>query len=241
MQVPQQQPQVPLQHRQEVPLQQRSEVPLQQRPEVLVPAGVPAGASAARSNWEDDFELFFIGELEFGLHFPDLSFKEGLFVDYSVHAGEKWLAMSGPEGYVGQTQTAYADPDGVYVFNHPINFHFVTVSIAGWPRLHLQVGRLDEAGRADTVSYGSISLPLRPGHSELSCKTWTPVSGSMINEARAVHGLGRTELLSRQEVLDGQNKEARVQLVTKNSGTVRISVDTIFRNAKLHGFAVSER
>jgi len=207
-----------------------------QRQQQIVPdANARSGAAVV----QDYFEVHFIGELEVGFQFPDVSSNEGLFVDYSVHAGEKWLAMSKPEGYVGQTQTAYADPEGAYVFNHPIDFHFATVSIAGWPRLHVQVGRLDEAGRADTVSYGSVPLPLVPGHLDLTCKTWSPVSGSLLSEARAAHGLGRSELLSRQEVLDGQHAEARAQLVTKNSGVLSLSLDTVFRNARLHGFAVS--
>lgn len=47
------------------------------------------------------FELHFIGELELGEQFHGVSQGEGLFVDYSVHAGPDWLAIAGSEGYVG--------------------------------------------------------------------------------------------------------------------------------------------
>ena len=42
-----------------------------------------------------------------------LSSDDGLFIDYAAEAGSDWLPIARKEGFVGQTQTAYADPDGV--------------------------------------------------------------------------------------------------------------------------------
>ena len=39
--------------------------------------------------------------------------------------------------------------DSRYVFNHPLDFHFIADSLAGWPKLHVQVFKLDAAGRVE--------------------------------------------------------------------------------------------
>ena len=45
-----------------------------------------------------------------------------------------------------------------YVFNHPIDFHFIADSVANWPKLHLQILKLDACGRIEP----------------LDCKVWNP-------------------------------------------------------------------
>ncbi|CAJ1405909.1 unnamed protein product [Effrenium voratum] len=183
-----------------------------------------------------EFELHFIGELEFGFDFPGVS-EEGLFVDFAAEAGADWLPIARKEGFVGQTQTCYADAGGVYVFNHPVDFHFIADSVAGWPHLHLQVFKLDAAGRIETLCYGSVCLPSAPGHAELTCRTWRPLARSVMEEARAVTGVLGSDpgalSASRAEVLDAKT-EARAKMATKTSGSIRVSLDTIFRNASKH-------
>lgn len=38
-----------------------------------------------------------------------------------------------------------------YVFNHPIDFHFIADSVANWPKLHLQIFKLDACGRIEPL------------------------------------------------------------------------------------------
>ncbi len=48
-----------------------------------------------------------------------LSPDDGLFVDYSADApSADWLPISRKEGFVGQTQTCYADAQGVCPGQH---------------------------------------------------------------------------------------------------------------------------
>ena len=42
-----------------------------------------------------------------------LSSDDGLFIDYAAEAGSDWLPIARKEGFVGQTQTTYADAEGV--------------------------------------------------------------------------------------------------------------------------------
>jgi hypothetical protein len=199
-------------------------------------ASLPPGAAV-----EDQFELHFIGELEAGFGFPHISQSDALFVDYSVHAGQEWIEAR-REGYVGQTQSAYVDAEGIHAFNHPLDLHYVAPSMEGWPRLHLHVLRLNVAGCVESVAYGALALPMHPGHSELECRTWTPVGPSLLGEARVLHRVGGAPALHAAAcaaVLEGSIPEARAQMVTKSSGTVRISLDTVFRNAGAHGILPS--
>ncbi|CAE7689126.1 b9d2 [Symbiodinium pilosum] len=147
------------------------------------PPTAPALSPAPPCPPGEEFELHFIGELEFGWEFPGLSSDDGLFIDYAAEAGSDWLPIARKEGFVGQTQTTYADAEGVYVFNHPLDFHFIADSLAGWPQLHVQVFKLDAAGRVETIAYGSSALPSMPGHAELTCRTWRPLKSSIMEEA----------------------------------------------------------
>ncbi|CAK0806779.1 unnamed protein product [Prorocentrum cordatum] len=105
---------------------------------------------------DSHFEVHYVGELEFGARFPGAASDDGLFVDYAAHVGSEWHpAQEG--GYAGQTQTAYPDVDGNYVFNHPIDFHYFAFSLDGWPAFHVEVLKLDPAGQVTTVSYGSVA------------------------------------------------------------------------------------
>ncbi|CAN0456027.1 unnamed protein product, partial [Scytosiphon promiscuus] len=63
-------------------------------------------------------------------------------------------------------------------WNHPIDLHYTTKSIQGWPRLMLQVWQLDTHGRNVLRGYGFRHLPSSPGFSEVSVPCWRP-SGTM--------------------------------------------------------------
>lgn len=193
---------------------------------------------------EDQLEVHYIGELEVGLNFPGVAYDEGICVEYAAQAGGPdgdWLAIARPEGFLGQTQTAYADEEGAFVFSHPLDFFFISTSIAEWPRLHLEVLKLDSAGCVATISYGSITLPVTQGHAELTCRTWTPMNDSPFGEVGPAHQAGAAPQLAvrRGDILDARSQEVRAQLVTKASGEIHISVDTVFRNAANHGLLPS--
>lgn len=76
--------------------------------------------------------------------------------------GRAWSFLEGEES----TQTQYASSDdGVQVWNHPIDAHFASASIQGWPRMVMQVWELDEYGRSILAGYGFAHLPTNAGES----------------------------------------------------------------------------
>ncbi len=195
------------------------------------------GASRNRDMLGRDAELHVVGEIEVGSLFG-LDDNDGLFCEVSVERGKYWLPLCRMAEVVQQTQTSYPDEAGVYVWNHPIDLHLVTTSVAGWPRLRFQVWRLDTLGRVDIVSYGTCVIPSSPGHYEFECSTWTPL-GSFADEVAAAF-VGNRPQLTDLDLIDRQAKE-RHRIATSASGNIRLSLDVVVRNFNAHGLSCSSR
>jgi Ciliary basal body-associated, B9 protein len=112
-------------------------------------------------------EVHFIGEFIGGT-----GFGSGVSCKFRAEAGKHWSLLAGAA--VGQSHTVYADSDEVACWNHPIDLHYTTKSMQGWPRLLLQVWQLDAYGRLALQGYGFCHLPSVPGSSEVSVACWRP-------------------------------------------------------------------
>uniref|UniRef100_A0A0G4FAD5 B9 domain-containing protein 2 n=1 Tax=Chromera velia CCMP2878 TaxID=1169474 RepID=A0A0G4FAD5_9ALVE len=175
-------------------------------------------------------EVHMIGELDVGWGF-DIEDGEGLFVEFSIQHGQSWLALSRMAESCQQTQTAFADESNVHVWNQPLDFHWVTDSLTTWPRLRLQVWKLDRNGRLDVVSYGTVSLPCTAGHHELTVSTWTP--RGLRNEELYAAFCGSRPQLMQLELIDKGAKE-RHFFPTSSSGKISLTVDVVLRNFAYH-------
>eukprot|EP00397_Hematodinium_sp_SG-2012_P048436 GEMP01055485.1.p1 GENE.GEMP01055485.1~~GEMP01055485.1.p1 ORF type:complete len:234 (+),score=42.78 GEMP01055485.1:50-703(+) len=179
----------------------------------------------------DGPEVHFIGEIDYGANFRT---TDGLFVDYRITSGDAWWSLSA--GTSDQTQTAYPDYCEQNVWCHPLDLHFAATSLAQWPRLQIQVLRLDDFGRIEPVSYGVLCLPNTVGHHEMKCRTWS-VKGSTYDEVTAHFVGSKPQLVDPLAVIDARlslNPE-RAGLLTEPSGTVHVSLDVILRNFDLDG------
>lgn len=76
------------------------------------------------------------GEVEYGSAF-DTHQGEGIFLEFSVQCGDHWWDVT---KQAQQTQTAYPDEENCVVWNHPLDLHFATATVADWPRMNFQVG-----------------------------------------------------------------------------------------------------
>jgi len=74
--------------------------------------------------------------------------------------GKAWSFLAGED--TSQTQYAASD-DRVHIWNHPIDVHFATASMQGWPRIIMQLWELDEYGRSILSGYGFAHFPTIPG------------------------------------------------------------------------------
>ncbi|CAM9570631.1 unnamed protein product, partial [Hapterophycus canaliculatus] len=121
---------------------------------------------------EEAPEVHFIGEIS-GAE----GFGSGISCRFRVEGGRHWTCLAGLEE--GQTHVMNASYGETFApWNHPIDLHYTTKSIQGWPRLMLQVWQLDTHGRNVLRGYGFRHLPSTPGFSQASVPCWRP-SGNM--------------------------------------------------------------
>ncbi|KAM9590887.1 B9 domain-containing protein 2-like [Morphnus guianensis] len=86
--------------------------------------------------------------------------------------GGAWKLLSG----LGSGQTQVDDPqaDDMAYWCHPLDVHFATKGLQGWPKLHLQVWHQDGLGCSEVLGYGFCYVPATPGCHALACVTWHP-------------------------------------------------------------------
>lgn len=168
-------------------------------------------------------EVHMLGELLGGT-----GFGSGVCCKFRVESGKHWTLLAGAE--IGQTHVVYADTSvELASWNHPIDLHFATKSIQGWPRMMLQVWKLDEYGRISLQGYGFCHLPSAPGGAEIiRVPCWRPTV-SMQEEISGFF-LGVSPQLKNDEVLFNRAWEQRCRLVTVPAGTVLLQVSVLFRN-----------
>lgn len=100
----------------------------------------------------------------------------------------------------------------------------------GWPRLLVQVWRVDDVGRLEVEGYGMVHVPASPGTHELSIPCWRPV-GTPAQEMAAFF-VGGVPSLRTTSVLSSAATE-RYRLVTTGSGTVHVRLDVLHRHLSL--------
>lgn len=125
-------------------------------------------------------ELHIIGEIIGAEGFSEQS----LFAKWKLNAGSSWRPL---EGFTeGQTQLSarkirvqdeaeFQISQSHHLWSHPIDVHYATKGLQGWPRLELQVWGVDWLGKCNISAYGFMSVPARAGHHQLQCHTWRPV------------------------------------------------------------------
>ncbi|CAM9596059.1 unnamed protein product [Chrysoparadoxa australica] len=157
-------------------------------------------------------------------------FGSGVSCKFRFEGGKHWSLLEGDTS--GQTHVAYAELDDAAVWNHPIDLHFATSSIQGWPRMMLQVWKLDEFGRNSLQGYGFCHLPNCLGEAEMSVRCWRPMGSAQ--EEVATYFLDITPQLQSDDVLFNKAWDQRFRLVTAPSGTVTVRVNVLFRHMAEH-------
>ncbi|CAM9637468.1 unnamed protein product [Scytosiphon promiscuus] len=176
---------------------------------------------------EEAPEVHFIGEIS-GAE----GFGSGICCRFRVEGGRHWTCLAGlEEGQTHVMDTGYGEAFAPW--NHPIDLHYTTKSIQGWPRLMLQVWQLDTHGRNVLRGYGFRHLPSSPGFSEVSVPCWRP-SGTMQEETAAFF-LGVTPRLAAEDAVFNRAWDQRCRLVTLPAGTVWMQMNGMFRNMQNQG------
>ena len=102
-------------------------------------------------------EVHFFGDIQYGSGFDGCSIS----CQWMIEWGKNWSFLEGSTD--GQSQYASLNEDGVSIWNHPIDLHFASANMKGWPRIKMRIWELDKYGRAVLVAYGFSHLPSQPG------------------------------------------------------------------------------
>ena len=165
-------------------------------------------------------ELHIIGQLSHAKNFN----KGNLFVLWEVVTGAHWEHIEGHEQ--GQTQVLVNPNDEGAVFAHPIDLHFRTQNIQGWPKLVVHVWSQDSYGRKDFVSYGTAFLPCYTSgfcEEEVEIQTWTPTPPTFMARMRELL-LGGTPQLKDDSLVHSMDSRYRLQTVPGGQIFFRLSM-----------------
>lgn len=170
-------------------------------------------------------EVHVIGQIMGATGFSESS----LFCKWGVHTGAAWKLLSGVRE--GQTQVDTPQIGDMAYWSHPIDLHFATKGLQGWPRLHLQVWSQDSFGRCQLAGYGFCHVPSSPGTHQLDCPTWRPLGSWREQLARAFVG-GGPQLLHGDAIYSGAD---RYRLHTTSGGTVHLELSLLLRHFDRYG------
>ncbi|XP_055105923.1 B9 domain-containing protein 2 [Symphalangus syndactylus] len=170
-------------------------------------------------------EVHVIGQIMGASGFSESS----LFCKWGIHTGAAWKLLSGVRE--GQTQVDTPQIGDMAYWSHPIDLHFATKGLQGWPRLHFQVWSQDSFGRCQLAGYGFCHVPSSPGTYQLACPTWRPLGSWQEQLARAFVG-GGPQLLHGDTIYSGAD---RYRLHTAAGGTVHLEIGLLLRNFDRYG------
>lgn len=99
--------------------------------------------------------------------------SDNAFCVFQVKTGRYWSCVGGEEE--GQTQTDYPSGENDMInWNHPLDLHYFTKTVEGWPKLIFEVWTLDSYGGKSLAGYGFMNLPSSPGTHEIESMLWRP-------------------------------------------------------------------
>mmetsp|Transcript_13953 Transcript_13953/g.44311 ORF Transcript_13953/g.44311 Transcript_13953/m.44311 type:complete len:177 (-) Transcript_13953:1787-2317(-) len=169
-------------------------------------------------------EIHVIGQLVGASGFEN----ENVFCKWGIFAGRSWELLEGSDS--GQTHVDHPPEGDMAVWSHPVDVHYSTKSLTGWPKLHFQVWKQDMHGRNDICGYGFCHIPMAPGMFEVECPTWA-LDGST-SERVAAFFVGGSPKLKMEEVV--YSPADRFRLTTHAAGVVHVQLHVITKDFARH-------
>ncbi|XP_060520609.1 B9 domain-containing protein 2-like [Cylas formicarius] len=171
-------------------------------------------------------EVHVIGQISEAKDFP-----EGhLFCKWYFQYGNNWKLISGKAK--GQSQVTHSPFDETKsTWSFPIDIHFATAGIQGWPKIYIEVYHLDWLGRAHLFGYGLVTVPCGPGSHSIDCYTWRPLGSARDRFVRFF--LGGGPQLRHSDLVFSPTE--RYKLSTEAMGVVSFDLNVVLRNFTNYG------
>lgn len=178
-------------------------------------------------------EVHIIGQLLEAEDFTDRS----LFVKWSINAGSCWTLLEGfNEGQTAlsivSTLNDSSNDDIKHPWSHPIDVHYLTKGLHGWPKIELHVWGVDWLGKCNISAYGFINIPMKPGFHELSCCTWRPVGDLRRRFIDYITGY-RMHLVDPSDIIsNGLNRHV---IQSMSMGTIKLELNVVLKGFDKYG------
>lgn len=178
-------------------------------------------------------EVHLIGQILEATDFDDSS----LFAKWTLQAGSCWRHLEGFNS--GQTQLSdrckEEDGSNRHYWSHPIDVHYLTKGLQGWPRLEFQVWGVDWTGKCNISAYGFMSIPTQPGYHELTCSTWRPVGDLRRRILDHITGY-RMHLVNPSDIVgNGLNRHS---IQTSSMGTIKVDLTVVLKGFEKYGIDI---
>ncbi|GFR15089.1 b9 domain-containing protein 2 [Trichonephila clavata] len=170
-------------------------------------------------------ELHIIGQIVGASEFKE----NNLFCKWGLHAGGNWKVIEGLKE--GQTQIDNPLDCEISYWCHPVDIHYATKGIQGWPKFYFQVWHQDDYGRDQFCSYGFCHVPTSSGYHKCQCVTWKPRS-SICDRFYEYFLGGGLQLKNPENIYQGLD---RFRLQTDTMGIVHLELNVISKNFHKHG------
>ena len=118
------------------------------------------------------------------------------------------------------------------VWAHPVDLHYATSTVAGWPRMSFQVWAEDSFGIKELAGYGMCFLPTVVGEYNLECVCWKPAGSKWSDDTKSFF-LGGGPKLVHDEIIYKQDD--RFRLCSETAGVVHIEVGVLLKDFEQHG------
>ncbi|GAB1611134.1 B9 domain-containing protein 2-like [Argonauta hians] len=161
-------------------------------------------------------EVHIIGQIT-GAHGFSTS---GLFCKFGIKTGNAWKVLSGMSE--GQTQVDNCQNEQAAYWSYPIDIHFTTKGLQGWPKIHIEVWCMDCFGRNQHHGYGFCYVPSSPGIHTIECPTWSP-SGTFW-EQMTQYFIGGSSLLRRSDLVFSSTDRYRLHTISRGIVTLQLGV-----------------
>jgi len=196
-------------------------------------------------------EVHFIGNI---LEATDFSDESSLFARWTLNSGSCWRAL---EGYTqGQTQLATRSvkykPSSIdqasegeenlalrdegkvicHSWSHPIDVHYITKGLQGWPKLEFQVWDVNWLGKCNICAYGFMNLPAKPGYHDMICSTWRPVGNLRRRFIDYLTGY-RMHLVDPSDIVSNGLNRHLLQAISM--GYIRVQLSVVLKDFEEHG------
>jgi B9 domain-containing protein 2 len=172
--------------------------------------------------------------LDYAAHALGLSTSAAL-CSYRLVAGNGWALGKGSAAGTSHTDCPASEP-GTFLWEQPFDASFVGCVLDGWPRIEVELRRVDAHGRSELAGYAYHHVPSAAGTHALRCRIWRP-QGTLADRLSTFF-LGAPPELKEHSLVYGRPGSARSlcrsngrdRIVSVSGGDLFVTVSVTMRD-----------